>query len=67
MYDFNFSVKTEILFGKDQLKYLPEKILENGSRVLICYGGGSIKKIGLYDKVISLLDENNIFIRNFQQ
>lgn len=63
MFDFNFSVKTEILFGKDQLKYLPEKILENGSRVLICYGGGSIKKIGLYDKVISLLDENNIFYK----
>lgn len=63
MFDFDLKLNTEILFGKDQLKKLPDKILENGSRVLICYGGGSIKKIGLYEKIIKLMKDNNIFYK----
>ncbi|MBL4934640.1 iron-containing alcohol dehydrogenase [Clostridium sp. YIM B02515] len=60
MINFNYSIPTKIFFGKDQVKVLPEQIKNYGSKVLIAYGGGSIKKMGLYDKVIELLKSNNI-------
>ncbi|SHH58219.1 hypothetical protein SAMN02745245_01659 [Anaerosphaera aminiphila DSM 21120] len=63
MKDFIFEVDTKILFGEDQLKNLPSEIKKHGSRVLLCYGGGSIKKIGLYEDVIKLLEQNNIFYK----
>ncbi|WP_036729561.1 iron-containing alcohol dehydrogenase [Peptoniphilus mikwangii] len=61
MYDFTFEVGTKILFGKDQLEKLPKEIKKYGNRVLLCYGGGSIKRIGLYDDVVKLLNDNEIF------
>lgn len=61
MNDFIFEVSTKILFGKDQLKSLAKEVKKYGSRVLICYGGGSIKKIGLYDDVIKIFENNDIF------
>lgn len=60
MLNFNYSIPTKIYFGKDQINVLSEKILEFGKKVLVVYGGGSIKKIGLYDKVIGLLHNANI-------
>ncbi|WP_138160013.1 iron-containing alcohol dehydrogenase [Peptoniphilus catoniae] len=63
MKDFIFDVGTKILFGKDQLKNLPKEIKKYGDRVLLVYGGGSIKKIGLYNKVVELLNENDIFFK----
>ncbi len=39
---------------------LPNEIKKYGKKVLLVYGGGSIRKIGLYDKVLDLLNENNI-------
>lgn len=60
MKNFNYSIPTKIFFGKDQVNVLPEQIKKYGSRVLLVYGGGSIKKIGLYDKVVDLLKNNNI-------
>ncbi|MGC7871440.1 iron-containing alcohol dehydrogenase [Desulfosporosinus sp. SYSU MS00001] len=60
MLNFDYSIPTKIFFGKDQIQKLPEQILEFGSRVLLIYGGGSIKKIGLYDQAIKLLRETNI-------
>ncbi len=42
-------------FGKNQLKNLGAELKKYGERVLLVYGGGSIKKIGLYDKVIKEL------------
>lgn len=60
MLNFNYSIPTKIYFGKDQINVLSEKILEFGNKVLVVYGGGSIKKIGLYDKVIGLLHNANI-------
>lgn len=55
MENFEFCVPTNILFGKGQISNLPSVIGGFGKRVLLTYGGGSIKKMGLYDKVKELL------------
>ena len=60
MNDFQFQNTTKVYFGKDQLGHLHEEVLKYGKSVLVVYGGGSIKKIGLYDKVIKELKKNNI-------
>ncbi len=60
MNDFQFQNTTKVYFGKDQLGHLHGEVLKYGKSVLVVYGGGSIKKIGLYDKVIKELKENNI-------
>lgn len=58
MDNFNFHVTTDIRFGKDRLAELPEVMNQFGKNVLLVYGGGSIKKIGLYDKVMEHLTAN---------
>lgn len=62
MNDFTFQNTTKVFFGKNQLHHLHEEILKNGDSVLLVYGGGSIKKIGLYDKVLTELKENGISV-----
>ena len=57
MIDFTFHNPTRIHFGKDSLSHLKEEVLRYGKRVLLVYGGGSIKRIGLYDQVMSILNE----------
>jgi len=57
MDNFKFHASTEILFGKDQVKNLPEVLSAYGKNVLLAYGGGSIKKSGLYDTVKTLLKD----------
>ena len=60
--DFMIWVPTQIFFGKTALDHLAEGIKRfGGSRVILVYGGGSIKKTGLYDTVVKILDENGIF------
>ncbi|MBL4930725.1 iron-containing alcohol dehydrogenase [Clostridium paridis] len=60
MLNFNYSIPTNIFFGKEQVSVLPNEIKKYASKVLIVYGGGSIKRSGLYAKVIELLKGNNI-------
>ena len=60
MNDFQFHNTTKVYFGKDQLGHLHEEVLKYGKSVLVVYGGGSIKKIGLYDKVMKELKDNNV-------
>ncbi|MDZ5472052.1 iron-containing alcohol dehydrogenase [Bacillus sp. 31A1R] len=57
MQNFTFWNPTKLIFGKDQLIELKNEIPKYGNKVLVVYGGGSIKRNGLYDKVIDLLDE----------
>ena len=57
MYNFIFQNTTKIYFGENQLGHLGEELKNYGNRVLLTYGGGSIKKIGLYDKVMKELKE----------
>ena len=56
MENFSYSIPTQVYFGKGQLSHLTE-LRDYGSRVLLCYGGGSIKRSGLYDHVKALLAE----------
>jgi NADP-dependent alcohol dehydrogenase len=55
MFNFSFQNPTRIVFGKDQLAQLA-KLIPPGSKVLLTYGGGSIKKNGVYDQVVKALD-----------
>lgn len=53
MENFEIINPVRVVFGKDQWARLPELLKEhNASRVLIAYGGGSVKRIGLYDKIM---------------
>ncbi len=58
--NFNYSTPTELIFGKGVIKQLPDVLQMFGKNVLLTYGGGSIKKIGLYDEVHKLLKDFNI-------
>jgi len=60
MNNFYFQLPTEVYFGKGQISHLGESIKKYGDNVLLVYGGGSIKKTGLYDTVINIFKENNI-------
>lgn len=46
---------TKLIFGKGQLEHLQNEVIKYGKRLLLVYGGGSIKKHGLYDQIINLL------------
>ncbi len=60
MQNFYYNIPTKIYFGKGQIEYLGEKLKEITDKVLLAYGGGSIKKNGLYDKVIEQLKNAGI-------
>lgn len=57
LYDFTYYNPTKIYFGKDSLKQLKAELVNYGDTVLLAYGKNSIKKIGLYDKLIAILNE----------
>ena len=54
MNNFDFQNPTKIIFGKDQISKLSNEIPEN-AKVLMLYGGGSIKKNGIYEQVTTAL------------
>ncbi|MFB5268068.1 iron-containing alcohol dehydrogenase [Paenibacillus enshidis] len=56
---FDFRNPTRLIFGKGQLELLKREVPKYGKRVLLVYGGGSIKRSGLYDQVIGLLRESD--------
>ncbi|OIJ19261.1 NADH-dependent alcohol dehydrogenase [Anaerobacillus alkalidiazotrophicus] len=62
MRDFEFQNGTKILFGKDQEQYVGRESTRYGKKLLLHYGGGSIKSSGLYDRVVSSLREEDIEI-----
>lgn len=53
--DFTYSNPTKIYFGENSLDNLSTELKNYGKNVLLVYGGGSIKKNGIYDKVIDIL------------
>ena len=61
--NFTYCNPTKLYFGKDALNGLNEELPKYGKNVLLVYGGGSIKKNGIYDKVIAILKANgkNVF------
>lgn len=62
MQNFYYYVPTKIYFGKGQIENLGKVTKQVGTNALYVYGGGSIKKSGLYDKSIQLLKESSITI-----
>ena len=61
MQNFDYQTPTRLIFGKGVVEQLPEVMGQFGKRILLTYGGGSIKKLGLYDKVKELLKDFEIF------
>lgn len=57
--NFKFSNSTKLYFGEDSLNYLNEELPKYGKNVMPVYGGGSIKKTGVYDKVVEILKAND--------
>lgn len=55
--NFTFWNPTKLIFGKGQLEQLKTEVPQYGKKVLLVYGGGSIKRSGLYDNVTALLKE----------
>ncbi|MBU3877269.1 iron-containing alcohol dehydrogenase [Faecalicatena sp. AGMB00832] len=56
--NFVFSNPTKLYFGEDSLSYLNEELPKYGKNVQLVYGGGSIKRNGIYDKVVEILKAN---------
>ena len=55
--NFTYCNRTKLYFGKDALDGLRQELPKYGKNVLLVYGGGSIKKNGVYDKVMAVLNE----------
>ena len=55
--NFTYCNPTKLYFGKDALDGLRQELPKYGKNVLLVYGGGSIKKNGVYDKVMAVLNE----------
>jgi alcohol dehydrogenase YqhD (iron-dependent ADH family) len=60
MLDFNYAISTKIFFGKNKIEQLGEQLKQYGKNILFVYGGGSIKKNGLYDSVTNIFTRNSI-------
>ncbi len=61
--DFNLHLYTDIVYGKDKEKMAGELVKKHGGKkVMLVYGGGSIKKMGLYDTVVSSLKDAGLEI-----
>ncbi|WP_088006563.1 iron-containing alcohol dehydrogenase [Indiicoccus explosivorum] len=54
---FSFYNPVKLIFGKGQLEKVKSELPQYGNKVLVVYGGGSIKKNGLYDEVMNVLKE----------
>lgn len=57
--NFSYVNPTKLYFGDNSLSYLKDELKKYGKKVLLIYGGGSIKRIGLYDEIIKILHESN--------
>ena len=60
MQNFDYKTPTRLIFGKGVIVKLPEVMKAFGPKILLTYGGGSIKKIGLYQRVHELLRDFEI-------
>jgi alcohol dehydrogenase YqhD (iron-dependent ADH family) len=60
MENFIFQNSTKIIFGKDKEKLVGKEIVTYGNKILLHYGGGSIKKTGLYDKIVNSINEADL-------
>lgn len=56
--NFSYSNPTKLYFGEESLSFLNEELPKYGDKVLLVYGGGSIKQTGLYDEIMQILAKN---------
>ena len=62
MVNFDYQTPTRLIFGKGVVAEKLQGVMAKfGDKVLITYGGGSIKRIGLYDQVLQLLEGKQIY------
>lgn len=57
MQNFTYYNPTKLIFGRNQIEQLKKEVPNYGKKVLLVYGGGSIKRNGLYDQVINILND----------
>ncbi|MBR0129999.1 MAG: iron-containing alcohol dehydrogenase [Firmicutes bacterium] len=62
MENFIHDIPTKVYFGKGQISHLDEALRQFGTRVLMTYGGGSIKKTGLYDEIMKILNDGGFTV-----
>lgn len=55
--NFSYANPTKLYFGKDALSFLPGELANYGDRVALVYGGGSIKRNGIYDQIMDILKQ----------
>ena len=68
MKSFIFEKIPKVYFGEGSLKQaLSTELKKIGSNVMVAYGGGSIKKNGVYDEIVKILKENDKHILVFQK
>jgi len=60
MENFIYSIPTTIYFGKGQIVHVGHAVAGYGKNALIVYGGGSIKKNGIFQKVTEILEKEGI-------
>lgn len=56
--NFVYDIPVRVYFGENQLENLPKELARFGKKVLLTYGGGSIKRSGLYDRIINVLGKD---------
>lgn len=56
--NFSYANPTKLYFGDDSLKSLNTELPKYGKNIILVYGGGSVKKSGLYDEVMEILNAN---------
>ncbi|MBQ6368297.1 MAG: iron-containing alcohol dehydrogenase [Erysipelotrichaceae bacterium] len=62
MENYTHDIPTKVYFGKGSISHLDESLAPFGKNVLLAYGGGSIKKTGLYDEVMKILNEGGFTV-----
>lgn len=62
MNEFSFYNPVKLVFGKGQLEQIKQELPVYGKKVLLVYGGGSIKKNGLYDEVMAALKATDLIV-----
>ena len=60
MLNFTLSLPTKLIFGKDEHKNIGQYVKPYASKILLHYGGGSIKRSGVYDEITASLTEAGI-------
>ena len=62
MLNFVHDIPTKVYFGKGAIRNLDSSLRQYGRNVLLVYGGGSIKRTGLYDEIMKILNEGGFIV-----